>query len=552
MKIQTTRGFYVTGGRMRTGPSVNGKKRSSIRSPCIRGFPRPNDGFVVQYQMQGSMEVFDDLECISDEIEETALGTIDVYTLEEIPFLIQAWLRRGEADRVGRLLQRLVDERNSGNEFAIVKPYIYNMAIAAWAKAGDAERAEGALYRMMEDEVSPNRISFNTCISGWAKSKSKTSGDRACKILDLMFTSGIEPDIITHNSVLDALAKSARFGSNDAALKSVKRLKHLVSSFRNGASSIAPNVISFTSVFDALAHCYDDEAMSIAEDLMEDMLSLADNFGTSVPDTKCFTTLINVSARRKNPANAQALLKQMEKLYHNGNFKVKPNIITFNTVLNSWAKSTHPKAGKKAENVFSYMESVRNEKIYMLDKPDSYSYNAMIEVWSKAKSLQGAEKSQHWLQRMISECDERPSEHSYAMVVDAWGRNPQSQSIENAMEVFNMMMDEYKSGSSKLRPTNKIYNTLIKAFSRSKGEEIAERAEAILRRMEKEARNGFSVQAPDITSYSYVISAWANSGHPDAASRANDVLREVIGKFYHSRRNASIGPYNFLSVMKLW
>jgi hypothetical protein len=47
----------------------------------------------------------------------------------------------------------------------------------------------------------------------------------------------------------------------------------------------------------------------------------------------------------------------MQKLYEAGNPDVKPNTVSFNTVIKAWADSQDPSAGKRAEATLNQMQS---------------------------------------------------------------------------------------------------------------------------------------------------------------------------------------------------
>jgi hypothetical protein len=54
----------------------------------------------------------------------------------------------------------------------------------------------------------------------------------------------------------------------------------------------------------------------------------------------------------------------MEELYSSGeNVHAKPNVRSFNSVLNAWAKSGQPDAANKAQDMLNRMELLYNQQI---------------------------------------------------------------------------------------------------------------------------------------------------------------------------------------------
>jgi hypothetical protein len=76
-------------------------------------------------------------------------------------------------------------------------------------------------------------------------------------------------------------------------------------------------------------------------------------------------------------ARSQALLQEMRKLYHSGVREVKPNVATYNSLIQVLIKSDDPSAaGEQAEK---YLQEMKNENI----KPNKFVHTSMIKAWSK-------------------------------------------------------------------------------------------------------------------------------------------------------------------------
>lgn len=234
----------------------------------------------------------------------------------------------------------MLDEKNFGNSDAKIDRYTYNLALTSWANAGFAERAEALLRKMIEDGVRPNRVSFNICMKAWTKSRTKQSGERATLLFSLMNDLGVIPDLTTYNSLLDALAKASRYGDKNASQQAESILDEMIKSYIDDSSDVLPDNISFTCVLEALTHTGNYAAAEKSEALVKKMILLSGEYNDPdiFPDTVTFTTLINAwgkSGEKNSGSRALSILHQMEQWFDNGYEAAKPNLVSFNAVLNA-------------------------------------------------------------------------------------------------------------------------------------------------------------------------------------------------------------------------
>ena len=67
----------------------------------------------------------------------------------------------------------------------------------------------------------------------------------------------------------------------------------------------------------------------------------------------------------------------MDRLDKNGNKDAKPDTITFNAVLDAWARSGDKIAPHRAEQILEHMDTLfkaGNKGV----KPDTYTYNTIV------------------------------------------------------------------------------------------------------------------------------------------------------------------------------
>jgi hypothetical protein len=76
---------------------------------------------------------------------------------------------------------------------------------------------------------------------------------------------------------------------------------------------------------------------------------------------------------------AEALLQEMHALYRGGNRNVKPNTITYNSIIQALCNDDDSStAGKQADK---YLQEMKDMNI----KPDKYTYSSAIKAWKMSK-----------------------------------------------------------------------------------------------------------------------------------------------------------------------
>ena len=77
---------------------------------------------------------------------------------------------------------------------------------------------------------------------------------------------------------------------------------------------------------------------------------------------------------KKAAERAEEILEWMDRLYKSGNYGVRPDTITFNAVLDAWARSGCYFAAHRAEQILDHMDELYRAGNHGV-KPDTYTYN---------------------------------------------------------------------------------------------------------------------------------------------------------------------------------
>ena len=178
--------------------------------------------------------------------------------------VIDAWAKSRDSaapQRAEALLKKMEELYREGSADVCPNTVSYNAVMNAWAKdreKGAAQRAEAILNHMLKlneggrEECRPNTISFTAVIDAWAKSGDKNAYEHASKLFQQMQSMGkaAEPNSVTHNSLINALAVSS---VPDKATKALDILLEMTNMANKGNRDVAPTIITYSAVVKACA-----------------------------------------------------------------------------------------------------------------------------------------------------------------------------------------------------------------------------------------------------------------------------------------------------------
>ena len=257
------------------------------------------------------------------------------------------------------------------------------------------------------------------------------------------------------------------------------------------------------------------EAAEQAEALLDSMLGLSGDNGIK-PDVAVFNSVINAWATSKDPIagkKAFALLRKMKDLAAKG-YNSYPDIVTYNTLLSAWSHCGDVNAAPQTEKIVNEMQKAAKES-ELAPQPNTVSYNTILDAWSKSTLPGAALRAQKVLEFMIrTEGDEiEPDVISFTSVLNAWAKSKEPHKGARTRELLNRLVDLY--GTTKrpnLRPTQISYNAVLNACAFSAiGTSLDEQREAL-----QIAVSTFSdmrksrTTAPDSVSYGNMIKCLSN------------------------------------------
>jgi pentatricopeptide repeat protein len=260
------------------------------------------------------------------------------------------------------------------------------------------------------------------------------------------------------------------------------------------------------------------------------------------PDTVTFNTLLKCLLKGDKKiagTEAEKIIDQMEKRFDAGEMQLKPNEITFILAAKAYLLQRDV---DKAEAILERMEK---SGIYA----DCRNYNVILLQISKMELANTGERVEKILARMSAIGKEKfpstkPDVFSYSIAMDAWIHS----GLEDAASrVFALYVEMTNEG---VEPNDVIFNTLITFLSKQKDMDKILKAEQLLYVM-RDSKT-LSVK-PDFRHFAPVINGWLNVNSALGAQGAERVLLRWIEQYMNSANNAGkIDPSQFDKVAKAW
>ncbi len=433
----------------------------------------------------------------------------------------------------------------------------YNVVIRGLAKSSRPDaalQAEALLQRMTQLSetrvnpwVAPDRFSYSATMEIF-------SGRCGAKVEQILLhckslsthNKELEPDRVMYNIALDSYAADIDSRGDRQALSSASAARSAEGLLRVMEShpDSQPNTISYNSVLNVVVKAQVEfQRVDALFQEMKDKFSAGD--ATVKPDIITYNTVLRAIARDSPGDSIDNAIAFMDEMRKNG---MKPDRVTFNILMDAVIKNNNPGAATYAEQVLEKME---------LDsasggvRPDASSYNTVLNGYAKMGTMDAVQRAEQLLQRMLtisqeeSRRDSRPDFVSYTCVMDAYARSR----AHNAGFQAEVLLDSMDREGI---PANTIcYNTAINCWAKSGHTESPQRAERLLNKMQQAAENNPGIK-PNSVSFSSVMNCWAQSNLEGAAERAEAILNHMELLAKNGDRDMTPNAYSYSTVMSAW
>jgi len=263
-------------------------------------------------------------------------------------------------------------------------------------------------------------------------------------VLDQLQKGGINPDISTINTLLDACSKLSDF-------KNFNRLCELLIDSENGLSANLPssNIVTFNIILKGLnlemCKLPFEERASFCKGKVDLIVSEINRKGLK-PNDITLNTIIDIMIESGNFDSAWKYFDEMENLYN-----VEPDIYTYSTLLKS-IKNYEPDV-KNIERAFEILKFVKLSKTKGI-KPDEILYNCILDTCVKYGKMEQAEV----VFSDMKEAQVYPSRITYAILIRGFGNDYK---LNRTFEIFKEMKEQ------NIQPNEIIYGCLLNACVKS-------------------------------------------------------------------------------------
>jgi hypothetical protein len=275
-----------------------------------------------------------------------------------------------------------------------------------------------------------------------------------------------------------------------------------------------PTTKTFSLVMNCWAKSKSTSAPARVEDLLRRMQTLF-----LKPNKVTLTSLIHTwvtSNSSRSAEKANALLDQMLQNYReSGDRECAPSVITFNVVLDAWAKSsTHPPnvAIDRIWNILQQMKDLSKALNDTTIQPNIISYNAALHVLSRMGGEEALSRARTVLQEIESNDQIHPDICTYNAILSCLVKSGKA----DAHEVVSSLLQSLEERAAlrerpNIFPDRYSYTILIDAISKSNTPNQAELAVQTLKKMMELHKLGRDDMNPDVYTFTSVITACART-----------------------------------------
>jgi hypothetical protein len=422
---------------------------------------------------------------------------------------------------------------------------------------------DGILFWSNAADLPYDVLSFNIVLNAWSKALNAPRAEALLGRMVHMHGKGIlpfGPNEVSYSTVADAWKRmpgdNAEYNVEEA--ERVLDLMHEMEDDDHTNRSSADrkeDLVSFNQELDLFAREGFPEAAETAEMMLFDSIreaATSDGQKNIGCDIISFNTVLNCWAKLGNPQRADALLSRLEHLSDIGVLPFGPNSVSFATVISAWANSKLKRAPYECEAILDKVEGLCFDEDYEHFSssnspitPTIHMYAATITAWSRSKRSDAAHRAERILERLerlyvkTTDSHLKPNSVLYTSIIQCWGRSKERDALDRAEAIFQRMQ---QSKDPAVMPNEHTYSALLNAHGNSGlGLKSAERADELLLEVEES-----DALAANVFIYTNAIKVWARSGHSKSAERAAEILQTMM-----SSDNALVQPniYTFTAAL---
>jgi hypothetical protein len=364
--------------------------------------------------------------------------------------------------------------------------------------------------------------------------------DATDKLLDL---STLPLGSLTENDVLSITGLMVRWSrrkSIEGAIAVERLLKRVVDDMRAGNQDVHVSTRMYTIAIKAWGKSDEVAGAERAQNIHDAMIQTYERTKNSSikPTTKSYNTLILAWAKSENPSAMHAAEKTLrDMLTKSDQRSVRPDSVTYGTMLDLYSRKSEGESVTKAETLFRSMNAFKVKKT-------SYVYSALQDVYLRSGTKYAPKQTMAVLKKMLDDYSmgnigARPTVTNFNNVLCAYSRTFSKKTALQAVEMLNQIETPKEEGGYDVDPDRLSYFHTILACSRCPNHTLGSNlAEPLLERMEERSkaeakrREELSITAPplislDIECFNVVLTALSKSRDSDAVDRLFGIISRM-------------------------
>lgn len=301
--------------------------------------------------------------------------------------------------RAESLLNLMFEMKEAGHPNIEPDTFTFKCVLECYSKSNMVDAAENLLQQMVERydighvKHGPDTRLYNYLLNIFAKSNNKDSTERAEKILNNMLelhAAGkggldVRPDVISYTTLLACYAREGNSQQAELLLQKMHTLHE------TGELKSPPNHISYSVVLHAHANSRKEGASELAKTTFNRMLEMHATGVIQDLDGIAFMNMMMCYMNEGKGEEAEELIRSLHDLKDTRVLRQGPTVKLYNTALNALAKSKAKDAPQRAKALFNSMKERFENRAEEL-RPDVITYTTLLKSYATAGMASEAEK----------------------------------------------------------------------------------------------------------------------------------------------------------------
>ena len=319
------------------------------------------------------------------------------------------------------------------------------------------------------------------------------------------------------------------------------------------SESLMPSVTSFTTTISGFAKIGNVE---MAREVIQWMLSSNHNNSNNnnnipPPNRTCFNALLHAYAIKGGKdagEKAEQTIRWMGQLHDVDGFDTNPDEISYNTVIDAFAKSKSPDAPIRAERILKELLWMHEQGLF--DVPSEEAFTSTMNAWSSSRRDDAPARVEALIDLMEALNDEtnfaiQNRNIAYSILIKTWEMkaslsNVSSQNRQRCADGILAVVARMKSKD--IRPAAVTNNAILTALSATS----PLNAIMYFLQLEQAFRNDNSSVELCTKAFNSALNAIADLNRPDAMDRATEIFDRMMvysspeGKGTYDKQSANV------------